>query len=211
MTQIDAFEKWAVDYDKWFEQHNYAYQSELDAVRKLLPEKGAGIEIGAGTGRFAIPLGVPLGVEPSLAMRAIARDKGLEVIEGAAEALPLESDKYDYLLYVTTLCFLDSLKKAFREARRVLKSDGNIIIGLIDKESALGKSYEQTKEFSRFYQQATFHSVGSVVDELTRAGFTDFVFAQTLFTDPEQLDHRETTKEGYGEGAFVVLRGKCNK
>jgi len=211
MTQIDAFERWAVDYDKWFKQHNYAYQSELDAVRKLLPQKGTGVEIGAGTGRFAIPLGVPLGIEPSLAMRTIAREKGLEVIEGTAEAPPLESNKYDYLLYVTTLCFLDSLTEAFREARRILKPGGNIIIGLIDKESAAGKSYEQTKESSRFYQQATFHSVDSVMDELTRARFTDFVFAQTLFTDPEQLDHREAVKEGYGEGAFVVLRGKCNK
>ncbi len=52
-------------YEAWFEHHPLAYHSELLAVRAVLPWQGRGIEIGVGSGRFAGPLGVGLGIDPS--------------------------------------------------------------------------------------------------------------------------------------------------
>ncbi len=77
-------------YEAWFTRNPAAYHSELLAVRALLPWQGLGLEIGAGTGRFAAPLGVTVGVDPSRAMLAYAVERGVSGIQGIAEALPLE-------------------------------------------------------------------------------------------------------------------------
>lgn len=58
--------------EAWFSRHQAAYLSELFVVRALLPWEGKGLEIGVGTGRFAAPLGVEVGVDPSKEMLAYA-------------------------------------------------------------------------------------------------------------------------------------------
>jgi hypothetical protein len=64
----DIFEKYAEDYDRWFDEHREEYLSELARIRRLLPAPGPrSIEMGVGSGRFAASLGVTLGVEPSWA------------------------------------------------------------------------------------------------------------------------------------------------
>lgn len=47
---------------------------------------------------------------------------------------------FKFVLFVTTVCFLDDINKAFREAYRVLKKGGRLIAGLIDfiKNLSLG-------------------------------------------------------------------------
>jgi hypothetical protein len=61
----NAFDKYAAEYDEWFDVHPWVYQSEVQALKTVLPQRGRGIEIGAGTGRFSVPLGISIGVEPS--------------------------------------------------------------------------------------------------------------------------------------------------
>jgi len=63
-------------YEAWFSRHEAAYFSELLAIRALLPWKGRGLEIGVGTGRFATPLGVEVGVDPSQSKGASLASKG---------------------------------------------------------------------------------------------------------------------------------------
>lgn len=75
MTNV--FEESAQEYDEWFERHGFAYQSELAAIKTFIPKEGRGLEIGVGTGRFAVPLGIKVGVEPAKAMAAIARKRGM--------------------------------------------------------------------------------------------------------------------------------------
>jgi SAM-dependent methyltransferase len=48
----------------------------------------SGVEIGVGTGLFAVPLGILIGVEPSPRMAELARYRGIEVLENVAEELP---------------------------------------------------------------------------------------------------------------------------
>ena len=65
---LDVFNKYAQEYDEWFGTHTWVYRTEVEAVKKLIPKTGEGIEIGVGTGRFSIPFGIKVGIEPAHAM-----------------------------------------------------------------------------------------------------------------------------------------------
>ena len=203
MTKVTVFDVQPNDYDAWFDRHPDLYLAELEAVRSFIPVSGSGVEIGVGTGRFAAPLGIPIGVEPAPRIAELARQRGIEVLEGVAEALPFADDNFDFAIMVTVICFLEDVALAFREACRVLKSNGTLVIGFIDRESELGQHYSQNKEESLFYRDATFYSVSELVVLLTKAGFSDFAYRQTLFPGEKT---NLTVKEGYGRGGFVVIR-----
>jgi len=172
----------------------------------VLPAVGNGLEIGIGTGRFAAPLGISVGIDPSQAMADVARTKGLTVIAGVAEYLPFPNAEFDFALMVTTVCFLEDRDLAFKEAYRVLTSGGSFVIGFVDRKSPIGKSYEQRRNESLFYRNATFYSVDELLSGLRDAGFTKFTFRQTLFCALEDMRAADLVREGHGEGSFVVIR-----
>jgi len=205
---IQVFEDAAEEYDAWFDLHRFAYESELQALKRFVPWEGKGVEIGVGSGRFASPLGVRLGVEPAEVMARLARNRGLEIIRGYAEALPFKEQAFDFILLVTVLCFLADPSGALREATRVLKPRGRIIIGIIDPDSPLGRSYEMNQEKSKFYRQARFHPVGQILKWLETLGYVNLWTCQTIFQDPETLTAPEPVAEGHGGGVFVVITGQ---
>lgn len=206
MAKIKPFEGHSYQYEHWFERNKFVYESELQAIREQLPETGEGLEIGVGSGRFAAPLGIKLGIEPSKKMGEIAKQRGIDVIDGIAEALPFDDAQFDFALMVTTICFLDNIEAAFREVYRVLKPSGRLIIGFINKDSFIGKLYQQHKNESVFYKEATFYSVDEVVSYLEKTSFKDFNFTQTIFHNLTEIRDIEPIKKGYGEGSFVVIR-----
>jgi ubiquinone/menaquinone biosynthesis C-methylase UbiE len=207
MAKIKAFETYAQKYDEWYDKNRFVYQSELQAVKELSPKSENGIEVGVGSGRFAAPLGIKLGLDPSREMGKIAQKRGIKVIEGVAESLPFTDSQFDFVLMVTTICFLDDIEKAFKEANRVLKPEGSIIIGFIDSKGPLGKFYQEHKSESKFYKQAIFYSAKEIILYLEKAQFKDLSFRQTLFQPLENIKGIEPVKQGYGEGSFIVVRG----
>jgi ubiquinone/menaquinone biosynthesis C-methylase UbiE len=206
MARIEPFEKYSKKYEDWFESNKFAYESEIQAVKELLPRGKKGIEIGVGSGRFAVPLGIKTGVDPSPRMREIAQQKGIKVIDATAEELPFKNSQFELALMVTTICFVDNLNLTFKEAHRVLKAGGYLIVGFVDKDSSLGKLYQQNKKKNVFYKIATFYSVKEVVYNLNKVGFKEFNFKQTIFHSLNEIKNVEPVKEGYGEGSFVVIR-----
>lgn len=208
MSGVNAFDKNVDRYEQWFVDHPLAYVSELRALRELLPASGSAIEIGVGTGRFAAPLEIKKGIEPSRSMAEVARKRGVEVIHGVAEHLPFAAGEFDLALMVTTVCFLDDMNMAFQEARRVLKPGGSFVIGFVDRDSPLGKEYQDRKDKSAFYQDATFYSMDIIVSHLKKNGFGNLAFRQTLFRPLVELSEVEPVKEGHGEGSFAVVRGE---
>ena len=210
MLKTQPFDDYTSEYEDWFTKNRAAYESELEAVRRLLPEGGTGIEIGVGTGKFAGPLGITMGIEPSESMRDVAINKGIRVSAGVAEELPVASDSVDFVLMVTVLCFFKEVDKALQEAYRVLKPGGAIVIAFIDRDSALGKKYDEGKGETLFYKDATFFSAQEVGAFLKGAGFQDLTFVQTVFRSHKEAEQVQPVREGHGEGVFVVVRGKKN-
>lgn len=203
MNEFEAFERYATEYDAWFEKNHATYEAELGAVRAVLPPTGTGLDIGVGTGRFAAPLGIRYGVDPSPAMAAIARSRGVEVTISKAEILPFANAYFDYAVMVTTICFVDDLGVALREAARVLKPGGHLIVGFIDRNSPLGRKYATRKDSDVFYRHAKFYSPEEICSQLEQSGFHDVIASQTVFENPREMS---LVKPGYGEGSFVVLK-----
>ncbi len=208
MRKIEPFEKYIDQYEDWFEKNYWIYQSELLAIKNQLPKNGNGIEIGVGSGRFAEPLGIGLGIDPSPKMRKLAKQRGIEVIDAVAENLPFDDAQFDFALMVTTICFVSDVETAFKEACRILKPNGRLIIGFVDKTSPLGKIYQQKKERSLFYNIATFYSVDEVLSVLAKTEFKKISFTQTIFGSLNETKNTEPAIDGYGKGSFVVINAQ---
>ncbi|MBN2571684.1 MAG: class I SAM-dependent methyltransferase [Ignavibacteriales bacterium] len=205
MAKTKPFDEHTHQYEDWFKINEFAYLSELQAVKEKIPQSNNGIEIGVGSGLFSQPLGIKFGVEPSEKMREIAKQRGIEVVDGLAENLPIEDSKFDFALLVTTICFVDDLEKTFNEAYRIIKKGGSIIVGFIDSDSPIGKMYQLYKDESVFYKDATFYSTNEVVSVMKGVGFKNFSFSQTIFNMLNEIKGIEPVKEGFGEGSFVVI------
>ncbi len=206
MPKIEPFELFTNAYDDWFIKNKNIYELELEAVKQFIPLNSYGLEVGVGSGKFAAPLSIKIGVEPSKAMAEKARKLGIKVYDGVAEKLPFEDNTFDFVLFVTTICFVDDIKKSFEETYRVLKKGGAIIIGFVDKNSEMGKKYLEKKSKSKFYNIATFYSSEEILKYLKRIGFRNFKIIQTIF----QESKKQIIKIGFGEGSFVVIKGKKN-
>ncbi len=207
MPKTEPFERYFEKYEDWFVQNRYAFQSEVEAVRRHLPSTGRGLEIGVGSGLFAEPLKIHYGLEPSEKMRNQAGKHGVIAVEGVAEKLPFENGFYDYALMVTTICFLDDVPKAFKEARRVIKPDGRLVIGYIDKNSLVGRLYQKHKAENVFYHDARFYSVEDIKNFFKQTGFRDLRYTQTIFKPLNKIKKPEPVREGYTQGAFIVCSG----
>lgn len=208
MPNTEPFEKHAEEYEAWFEKNPWAYKSELEALRTQVPASGLGVEIGVGSGRFAGPLGIKVGVDPSARMRALAKRRGIRVMDAKAEKLPFEDASFDHVLMVTTICFLDDVLAAFREVIRILKPEGVFVIGFVDKDSVLGRQYQEKKDKSKFYRSARFYSPGEVTSMVRKAGFNRFQYVQTLFGNIRVMDRIDPVKDGIGHGSFVVIKAE---
>jgi len=207
MANIKAFEENTLEYDDWFEKNQPVYQSELKAIRALLPVGGKSIEIGVGTGRFATPLGIKYGIEPSAKMGEMAKRRGIHVVKAVGENLPIADSQFGVVLIVTTICFLDNVKRVFEEVYRILRANGALVVGFVDKNSLIGMSYEKNKEKSAFYSSAVFYSIEEVIQLMAENGFQDFKTVQTIFRPLSETKRVDTILPGHGKGSFLVVRG----
>ncbi|MEX1241077.1 MAG: class I SAM-dependent methyltransferase, partial [Cyclobacteriaceae bacterium] len=196
------FDSHVEEYEEWYEEYPSVFKSEVEALREMLPEGDAltGIEVGLGTGRFSEALGIKEGVEPSPNMRRLAIRRGIEVVDGSAEQLPYADLRFDFVLMAFCISYFEDLHIAFREANRVLKQNGALVIGFIDRNSPIGQHYESHKPQSTFYKLANFYTVDKVVSELSGAGFKHFKFCQTLFEPLQEIKSFVPAKPGFGEG-----------
>lgn len=204
------FDSHVAEYEEWYQEYPFVFQSEVEAIRQMLPEgeRLTGIEVGLGTGQFAQALGIKEGVEPSPNMRARAVRRGIDALDGVAESLPYKDLRFDFVIMACSISYYDDLHRALKEAYRVLKNNGVLIIGFIDRNSIIGKQYEQQKAESTFYREANFYSVDKLKSELTQAKFKQLEFCQTLFRPLDEIKEFEPSREGFGEGSFVVVQAR---
>ena len=115
----------------------FALKKEAEYIVKEV--KGIVLSIGCGTGiiereiekRGKIKI---IGLEKDNEMLKIAR-KRITAIKGDAAWLPFANEKFDGVIFITSLEFMDDYKKAIREAYRVLKKNGKFIAMLLNMQS----------------------------------------------------------------------------
>jgi SAM-dependent methyltransferase len=187
----EVFDAHPERYDRWYDDHRATYLEELKIIGSILGVRGADgegssepdpgatrhqagcdLEIGVGTGRFAAPLAIRLGLDPSLPMLRIARSRGIEVIQGVAEDLPLKKASLGSILVMTSLCYFDDPRQAFREMYRVLAPGGGLIIGFLGRGGEIAEHYRDTEGKGTFLAHATFYTPVEVASLLAGAGFT---------------------------------------
>ncbi|GAB6075107.1 class I SAM-dependent methyltransferase [Nautilia lithotrophica] len=201
---MNLFDLYYQDYEEWFEKHSKIYEEELKTIKTLLP-KGRGMEVGVGSGRFATPLGIKFGIEPSSKMAEIARKRGIKVIETTAEEMDFENE-FDFILMVTTICFVKDPLKTIQNCYKALKKGGYLLVAFVDLDSPLGRMYEKNKAKSKFYAPATFFTKEDIINLMKKAGFSDFECKENLYG--KSLDDLRFEINECNGGAFKVVRGK---
>jgi len=175
----DIFEKFAEDYDLWFEDHSSKYQAELARVKALVREPGTfSLEVGVGSGRFAAPLGIRLGIDPSRALCRMARRRGIEVLRARGEAIPFQNGAISSVLMVTVICFLEDPSRVLGELWRILAPGGIAVVAFIERGGKIHQKYLQEEGKGRFLSRATLYTNEEVQALLETAGF------QVTATDP---------------------------
>ena len=154
MRVQEVFDKFARDYDEWYERNRDLYLKELEIIDR---PQGLSLEIGVGSGRFASELGIDVGIDISKEMLMMARERGVEVIRCDAGKLPFRDNVFDFVYMIFTLCFLENPEMAISEAYRVLKNGGKLLVCIIPADSELGKLY--SKKDRPFYRVAKFFKI----------------------------------------------------
>ncbi len=79
-----TFDSLASDYDDWFEEKGKLIAAiETEAFKQILPVlPKTWLEVGVGSGRFAQPLGIETGLDPSRELLNIAKSRGINVFLG---------------------------------------------------------------------------------------------------------------------------------
>jgi len=165
-----------------------------------------------GSGRFTQALGVPYGLDPSMELLKLAKQRGILGVLGRAEALPFKSSSFDLVLMVVSVYFFEEPLRAFEEAHRVLRNDGYIVLGLVLSDSPWADFYkEKAKMGHPIYSHARFYSFGELSSILAQAGFRIEKVSTTLFEEPqdqEPLENQDIRDGFWREGEFFCVNAK---
>jgi ubiquinone/menaquinone biosynthesis C-methylase UbiE len=156
------------------------------------------VEIGAGTGMFCDALvrygraRQVMGVEPSAEMlsraRALHPDPRIAYVEGDATRVPTQDDAFDLMLISRVIHHLPDRRACAREAARVLRPDGVVVIRTTFRErlDALVYTYwPQALNADRL----RFPARDEVVEDFAEAGFS--VRADTQLSQPVAASLRQ--------------------
>jgi SAM-dependent methyltransferase len=128
---MSSFDRPGASYDRLVGRYSAPLARELTAFAGVA---GQALDVGCGTGRLTAVLAELLGaenvagVEPSEPFAAAARERvpGAEIVQGSAEALPFEDDRFDAVLSQLVVNFMADAERGLREMARVARPGGTV-------------------------------------------------------------------------------------
>jgi malonyl-CoA O-methyltransferase len=133
---IEGYEKWASTYDR--DPNPLIALEERGTLEFIGNAQGHRVlDLGCGTGRYCVLLAEQgarvVGIDPSLGMLEHVKLKitptcQFELYHGTTDKIDFPSEYFDLIISALTLGHLPDLEPTFREAVRVLKSGGRMII-----------------------------------------------------------------------------------
>ncbi len=204
---MNSFDYAATKYEQWFQKNYELFKSELKAIQNLIEEDlWEALEIGVGTGVFAEALNIKEGIEPSKEVAKYALARGVNVTISSIEEFKTEK-KYNSIFMITVDSFIKNLERVFKKIHNMLTNSGCIYLVILDRESPLGKIYNENKEQDENYKYANFHSFDEVNKMLSKR-FNIEKVTQTIF----KLDNQyQEPIDGHGEGIFCAIRARRKK
>ena len=113
---------------------------------------------------------------------------------------------------VVSVCFFEEPLRAFKEAHRVLKNDGYLVLGLVLSDSPWADFYkEEAGRGHPIYSHARFYSFRELSSILARASFRVERVCTTLFEGPqdqEPVKNQEIREGFWREGGFFCESAK---
>ncbi|MCE4614608.1 MAG: methyltransferase domain-containing protein [Desulfurococcales archaeon] len=210
MSTAGIFDKYHEKYDNWYSENTIIALNELKTVKQALdyPYHPC-LEVGVGSGWFASKVVCDIGLDPSYNMLLKAKKRRIEVIQGLGESLPSRSRVFKTVLIIVTICFVDNSNLVLKEAVRVVKGDGRIILCIVPRDSPWGKYYTKlSKAGHLFYRVARFYTINELIRIASRMNLELEKCMGTLSFHPEDTPFREGPRKCIGGEGFVCLRFK---
>jgi ubiquinone/menaquinone biosynthesis C-methylase UbiE len=209
----NVFDTLTGKYDAWYDSEGGRplYESELRCLRPMVT-KSPILEVGVGTGRFAMHFPDVTGVDPAENALRMAEARGVRTVKAYGESLPFEDGTFGCVMIIVTFCFVENPLEVLKEAKRVLKKDGSIVIGLVPKDSQWGAFYEvKKKQGHPFYRRARFYTLRDMEEMLRKTGLRISRLRSTLLRSPYAPRMVEEPVEGYAAGAgFICIEAEEN-
>ena len=173
------------------------YRKYITLVKENLISKflkgGSILELGIGTGRFAIPLSAKyryIGIDISKGMLSVAKkklenNKNVNLILMDAEKLGFKNESFDNIICVHTFKFFPDPIRVLGECYRVLRGEGRVIIITESRERLLQpltfkNGRVKKREGKHFWKLYNLHELKSLI---TAIGFK-IIYSQSLFLFP---------------------------
>jgi ubiquinone/menaquinone biosynthesis C-methylase UbiE len=186
--------------------------SQIDRIEKesmanflrVVPRQPV-LELGCGTGHWSEFLSKSgfhvIATDISDAMLAIAQKKSIENVrfqKADASILPFDNESFETIVSITMLEFTGNVQKVLDEIYRVLKPNGNLVLGCLNINSELGK----TKNNDETFRNAHFFSKDELKDVLSIFGNAEITECAFLTQTFEILD--DTIGQYPVEGSFLA-------
>lgn len=217
---MSIFDVEAKTYDSWYSTKMGAYVDEVetDCAFKLFPIKEGMqvLDVGCGTGNFSIKLAEKgckvVGIDMSTEMLKIAKEKArcrnlnIEFYKMDVLDLKFQDEYFDGVFSMAVFEFIQNPDRAIDEMFRVLRKDGHLLIGTINRDSRWGQMY-LTEEFQKnsVFKYANFKTVEEIKnlkkDYLVKV-------RQCLYIPPDAKDEdisleKELELSKIGKGGFI--------
>lgn len=228
MEPAAYFDKIALNYDAWYLTPigSYVDATEKELVFSLWQTKqGLVLDLGCGTGNYTMALAKQrikmVGLDKSVSMLKLARRKlpHTPFVRSDVIYLPFKNETFTGVISITLFEFLSHPQKAIKEIYRVLKPQGEVLIGTMNAIS-LWFICKRIKSLfvETAYRYARFYTPRGLKSLLSQAGFVHIEtrgviylpsFMPAFLTPLAQfLDKKLSASAWRHVAAFVLVRGE---